>query len=71
VDLDERAVHGMRAPLDKAPGLLGAPAMDRLIPFGGGLPIVIDGEVVGGIGVSGGHWTDDSEIAEAALTAIR
>jgi uncharacterized protein GlcG (DUF336 family) len=39
--------------------------MDRLIPFGGGLPIVIDGEVVGGIGVSGGHWTDDSEIAEA------
>ncbi len=49
----------------------GAAAMDRLVPFGGGLPIIIDGEVVGGIGVSGGHWSDDSKIAEAGLSAIR
>jgi uncharacterized protein GlcG (DUF336 family) len=54
-----------------APLAAGAPAMDRMIPFGGGLPIIIDGEVVGGIGVSGGHWSDDSKIAEAGLSAIR
>jgi uncharacterized protein GlcG (DUF336 family) len=50
---------------------VGAPAMDRLVPFGGGLPIIIDGELVGGIGVSGGHWSDDSKVAEAGLSAIQ
>ncbi|MFE2879789.1 heme-binding protein [Streptomyces roseus] len=34
------------------------------------MPIVVDGRLVGGIGVSGGHWSDDVKIAEAALTAI-
>lgn len=43
---------------------------DRLVVFGGGYPIVIDGEVVGGIGVSGGHYSDDMVVAEAGLAAI-
>jgi hypothetical protein len=49
----------------------GAPTgIDRLITFGGGIPITTDGHLIGGIGVSGGHWTDDMKIAEAGLTAL-
>lgn len=55
---------------DNAPLALGVAGIDRLIPFGGGLPIVIEGATVGGIGVSGGHWSQDITIAEAGLTAI-
>lgn len=43
---------------------------DRLVVFGGGYPIVIDGQVVGGIGVSGGHYSDDMQVAEAGLAAL-
>jgi len=49
------------------PLLVGAPTgIDRLIVFGGGYPIIIDGQIVGGIGVSGGHYTEDMEVAKAA-----
>ncbi len=44
--------------------------VDRLIVFGGGYPIAIDGEVVGGIGVSGGHYSQDMEVALAGLAAL-
>lgn len=56
---------------DDAPLAMGAPSqIDRLVTFGGGIPIRIEGHLVGGIGVCGGHWSDDVDIAEAALTAI-
>lgn len=38
--------------------------------LGGGVPIVQDGAVVGGIGVSGGSAEEDLAIAEAALKAL-
>lgn len=41
----------------------------RLVVFGGGFPIKVDGEVVGGIGVSGGHYSHDMDVARAALAA--
>jgi uncharacterized protein GlcG (DUF336 family) len=44
--------------------------IDRLIVFGGGYPIEVEGEVVGAVGVSGGHYTDDMEVAQAGLKAI-
>jgi uncharacterized protein GlcG (DUF336 family) len=44
--------------------------IDRLVIFGGGYPINVDGQVVGGIGVSGGHYSQDQEVAEAGLQAI-
>jgi uncharacterized protein GlcG (DUF336 family) len=44
---------------------------DRLIVFGGGYPITIAaGVVVGGIGVSGGHYEEDMLVAEAALAGL-
>jgi uncharacterized protein GlcG (DUF336 family) len=49
----------------------GAPSgIDRLVIFGGGYPITIDGSVVGAIGVSGGHYSQDQEVAEAGLAVI-
>jgi uncharacterized protein GlcG (DUF336 family) len=43
----------------------------RLVVFGGGFPIKIDKQLVGGIGVSGGHWKEDMEVAQAALKALQ
>jgi len=43
---------------------------DRLIPFGGGLPITKDGEVIGAIGVSGGTEEEDIICAKYALEKI-
>ncbi len=53
------------------PLAMGAPSgIERLIIFGGGYPITIDGQIVGGIGVSGGHYTQDMEVAKAGLAAL-
>ncbi|MBV2148256.1 MULTISPECIES: GlcG/HbpS family heme-binding protein [unclassified Sphingobium] len=41
-----------------------------IVMFGGGLPIVIDGEFVGAIGVSGGSEELDIACANAGLSAI-
>jgi uncharacterized protein GlcG (DUF336 family) len=36
----------------------------------GGLPILIDGKIIGGIGISGGRAPQDAQVAEAGLAAI-
>jgi len=56
---------------DDPPLALGAPSgIDRLVVFGGGYPISIGGKLVGAIGVSGGHYSQDMDVAQAGLTAI-
>jgi uncharacterized protein GlcG (DUF336 family) len=50
--------------------LAGVPHIPRIVTFGGGLPIRIEGAVVGGIGVSGGTVEQDIECAQAGLDAI-
>ena len=56
---------------DDGPLALGAPAgIDRLVIFGGGYPITVDGTVLGASGVSGGHYSQDQQVAEAGLTAV-
>lgn len=56
---------------DDPPLALGVPgAVDRLIIFGGGYPIKVDGQVVGAVGVSGGHYTQDMAVAQAGLKAL-
>lgn len=42
----------------------------RLVVFGGGYPLTVGGEIIGAIGVSGGHYTDDMAVAEAAVELI-
>jgi uncharacterized protein GlcG (DUF336 family) len=56
---------------DDPPLADGAPTgIDRLVIFGGGYPITVDGQVVGAIGVSGGHYSEDQQVAEAGLQGI-
>lgn len=57
---------------DDPPLAAGAPSgISRLVVFGGGYPIAIDGQTVGGIGVSGGHYSQDMEVALAGLAVLR
>ena len=42
----------------------------RFVIFGGGVPIVVGGIVVGGVGVSGASAAQDEACALAALTAL-
>jgi uncharacterized protein GlcG (DUF336 family) len=42
----------------------------RLTIFGGGYPVMEEGQMTGAIGVSGGHYSDDMEVARAALEAV-
>ena len=44
--------------------------IDRLVIFGGGYPISVDERIVGAIGVSGGHYTQDMEVARAGLAVL-
>jgi glc operon protein GlcG len=41
-----------------------------VLPVTGGLPIVVEGECVGGIGVSGVQSHEDEQIAQAAIDAL-
>ncbi|WP_111431828.1 heme-binding protein [Rhodobacteraceae bacterium DSL-40] len=42
----------------------------RLMVVGGGLPVIVDGECVGGIGVSSGTPDQDREVAQAGIDAF-
>lgn len=42
----------------------------RLMVVGGGLPVIVNGEVVGGIGVSSGTPPQDQEVAQAGVDAF-
>jgi uncharacterized protein GlcG (DUF336 family) len=56
---------------DDPPLAAGAPSgIERLVVFGGGYPITVNGQLVGGIGVSGGHYSQDMEVARAGLAVL-
>ena len=44
-------------------------ANDDALPIAGGIPIVVDGRIVGAIGVSGASAAEDAGVAAAALAA--
>ena len=44
--------------------------IDRLVIFGGGFPIKVGDAIVGAIGVSGGHYTQDMEVAQGGLAVL-
>jgi uncharacterized protein GlcG (DUF336 family) len=43
----------------------------RFAVFVGGFPVVVDGEVIGGVGLSGGNGEQDTKCALAALQALK
>ena len=56
-------------------GLIAGGANNRVLkapevmPIEGGIPIVVDGKIIGAIGVSGVKPTEDGQVAQAALNA--
>ncbi|UCG13541.1 MAG: heme-binding protein [Deltaproteobacteria bacterium] len=42
----------------------------RIVIFGGGFPLKLNNEIIGGIGVSGGSVEEDIQCAEAALERL-
>ena len=48
---------------DGPPLLSGLPHQQDMIVFGGGYPITAGGDMIGGIGVSGGHYSQDQVYA--------
>jgi uncharacterized protein GlcG (DUF336 family) len=51
-------------------GLALAAGPERWTAMEGGCPIIVDGECIGGIGVSGGDWQTDERIAREAVESI-
>lgn len=51
-------------------GLALAAGPERWTAMEGGAPVLVGGECIGGVGVSGGDWKTDLSIAEAAVEAI-
>jgi glc operon protein GlcG len=51
-------------------GLALAAGPDRWTAMEGGVPVLVDGECVGAIGVSGGDWQTDLRIAQSAVDSI-
>ena len=43
----------------------------HLTPANGGVPLVIDGKIVGGVGISGGTSDQDGVVVDGALAAIK
>jgi uncharacterized protein GlcG (DUF336 family) len=48
---------------------LSAPALKGMLE--GGVPVIVDGQVVGAVGVSGVKSTEDVEIARAGIAALK
>ncbi len=44
--------------------------MSGAVPIDGGLPIIVDGLVIGSIGLSGGTSAQDGQVAQAGLVAL-
>jgi glc operon protein GlcG len=45
-------------------------ALKNITPIEGGLPIVLDGKIIGAIGVSGAISAQDSQVAKAGIDAL-
>ena len=55
---------------EDAPLLHGITHTPRFVIFGGGMPIMDGENLIGAVGVSGGHYTQDMEVAKAGIAAI-
>ncbi len=65
-----RGAQNQELDVAHAIGLALAAGPERWTAMEGGSPIVVDGECIGGIGVSGGDWTTDERISREAVEAI-
>ena len=70
-----RTAASIRAPSDAIPEAVGpaiaAATGGNVTRLGGGLPIEVKGQVLGGIGVGSGTPEQDKAVAEAAIEALQ
>ena len=61
--------HELTDPTQPGESLWGLQTTDesRIVVFGGGYPLEVDGDIVGTIGVSGGEVEQDMEVASAGV----
>jgi uncharacterized protein GlcG (DUF336 family) len=45
-------------------------AIDGIVPVQGGLPVIVDGQLLGAVGVSGVKSAEDEQVAQAALSVL-
>lgn len=45
-------------------------AVEGAVPMQGGLPVTVDGKVIGAVGVSGVQSSQDEQVAQAAIDAL-
>ncbi len=55
---------------DDPPLLHGVTAIPNFMMIGGGVPLVSDGAIVGAVGVSGGSYQQDTEVAQAGAAVL-
>ena len=53
-----------------ASGRMALAAVDGITPLEGGVPITVDGQVIGAMGVSGVTSQQDAQVAEAGIRAL-
>lgn len=53
-----------------AGGKLAFLAIEGMVPIQGGLPVIVDGKVIGAVGVSGVMSAQDEQVAQAALSGL-
>ena len=61
---------GQQLDVAHALGLALAAGPERWTAMEGGCPVIVEGECIGGVGVSGGDWATDERIAREAVEAI-
>src|SRR5882672_3510454 len=61
---------GQDLDVSHAIGLALAAGPERWTAMEGGVPVLVDGQCIGGVGVSGGDWETDLRIAKAAVESI-
>jgi len=62
--------QGQALDVAHALGLALAAGPERWTAMEGGCPVIVDGECIGGVGVSGGDWATDERIAREAVESI-
>ena len=65
-----KGAQGQELDVIHALGLALAAGPKNWTAMEGGYPVMVENECIGGIGVSGGDWKQDEEIAQAALSAV-
>jgi len=62
--------QGQVLDLAHALGLALAAGPERWTAMEGGCPVIVEGECIGGVGVSGGDWATDERIARESVESI-